>query len=186
MTNFHKSLSPGPGTIKDVHHQFKTNQKAQGTGPGTYDSFWNMYIYGTQFNPELDDTPGPTTYSPKLPPNVPRYSIARRLTTPFYDVNPPPKKYRLYPTYHIRSSILVGEICSMQPEQKRECEACQHFIRVYRQRDRRTTMEKKLNDKYKYPTKPKPIPGIIYDFYYFVNNSNNIVHTIIILKLCKN
>ncbi|KAG0589317.1 hypothetical protein M758_1G011600 [Ceratodon purpureus] len=158
MTNFHRSMSPGPGTIKDVHHQFKTNQKAQGTGPGTYDSFWNVYIYGTRFNPELDDTPGPTTYSPKLPPNMPKYSIARRLTTPFYDVNPPPPKYRLYPTYHIRSSVLVGEICSMRPEQTRECEACQHFIRIYRQRDRRTSMEKKLNAQMKYPSKPKRIP----------------------------
>jgi hypothetical protein len=66
MTNFHQSLSPGPGTIKDINHQFKMNQKAQEIGPGTYDSFWNVYIYGTRFNPELDDSPGPTTYSPKF------------------------------------------------------------------------------------------------------------------------
>jgi hypothetical protein len=63
MTNFHQSLSPRPGTIKDINHQFKMNEEAEGIGPGTYESFWNVYIYGTRFNRELDDSPWPTTYN---------------------------------------------------------------------------------------------------------------------------
>jgi hypothetical protein len=46
------------------------NQEAEGIGPGTYDSFWNVYIYGIVLNRELDDSPRPTTYSPKLFPVI--------------------------------------------------------------------------------------------------------------------
>lgn len=153
-------MSPGPGTIKDVHHQFKTNQKAQGTGPGTYDSFWNAYIYGTRFSPEIDDSPGPTTYSPKLPSNMPKYSMARRLTTPFYDCNPPAPKYKLYTIFHRRNSAMVkgNPMCAMDPNRKFRCEACTNYIRIDRQRERRESISRKHERERMAPPKRKRMP----------------------------
>lgn len=144
MTIFHKSMSPGPGAIKDERHQFKTNPQAQGPGPETFDSFWTVYIKGTYFSPDLDPSPGPASYHPRVPPrNAPSFSIARRLTTPFYDAGPAPPKpprprgrFRSCPPHCPRytgSSSPSSDSPSSPPPLP--------LIRILRQRLRRSTME---------------------------------------------
>ena len=158
--SFSKSWSPGPACIKDAKHLFKTNAKAQGTGPGTYDSFWNCYIFGTRFNPELDDSPGPTTYHPRLPPNMPKYSMARRITDPYYDNDPPPPPYIKYSRCHSRGASLAKDVvCNMNPKRKYKCEACLFYIRIDRQKERRKTMNEKLEAARRPPPRPKRIPS---------------------------